>query len=67
MVGEVVGLVRDIIGGSDWVPVVGVGAYLLIAACEVCEAVAARRAGRHCAAMVMKGVAYTVLGVKLVL
>jgi hypothetical protein len=61
------GWVRDIIAGADWVPVVGVVAYLVIASCDLREAVAARRAGRRCGAAVVKGVAYVVLGVKLLM
>ncbi len=67
MGGEVVGLVRDIIASADWVPVVGVVAYLVIAGCDLREAVSARRTGRPYATKVVRGVAYAVLGVKLLL
>lgn len=67
MGGGMVGKARDIIASADWVPVVGVVAYLVVAGCDLREAVAARRAKRPYATKVVKGVAYAVLGVKLLL
>jgi hypothetical protein len=63
----VVELADDIIAVAERVPVVGVVAYLAIAACDLREAAESRWEGRPCAAAVVNKVAYVVLGVKLLL